>query len=588
MGSNVKWVINEWKRYPLAITVLVLLTLISTSVTVIYPYFFKQLIDILYQELADPIGVIGISPEIQRIIWILLIIGIVNLVTSFSPGIRALMNVTFEYVIRSRYFKYILEKDHKFFNKFRTGDLITRLTSDITGYPKIAWFMCSAIFRAFDSFVKIIFCIVAMLYLNAKLALLALAPLPVMMVIYYVVSSKFRSYFQANQQAISEINNQLEMSFSGIKIIKAFVSEEKYHRFFKKALNDRYHTEMSVVRLNTRVHMVYEYIDYLGQIMIILFGGIMVVNGEITVGTFLAFYTYLAMIVFPMLDLPQLFVAGKQAFVNIGRLEEIREFPTPKSEITDKVAIHSIESISFENVSFSYINGGEPILNDVSFTVKRGERVIILGPVGSGKSTILGLLSGLLIPQSGVIKVNDIPLNRVDLRQLREKIGYVPQEPILFTGSIKENVLFGKEDATDEEYRRVLKIVQMEKEIASFTDKDSTKVGQRGLSLSGGQKQRLSIARALIREPEVLIFDDITASLDAENEENLWRDISAVLGDVTSFVVSHRVSTLKYVDNVVFIDNGKLVAEGKHNDLVKNSEGYRAFFQEHIRKEDVR
>jgi len=586
MGSNVKWVFNEWKRYPIAITILVTLTLISTAVTVIYPYFFKQLIDILYEELADPIGVIGISPEIQRIIWILFIIGIVSLVTSISPGIRALMNVTFEYVIRSRYFKYILEKDHKFFNKFRTGDLITRLTSDITGYPKISWFMCSAIFRAFDSFVKIIFCIVAMLYLNAKLALLALAPLPIMMVVYYMVSSKFRSYFQANQQAISETNNQLEMSFSGIKIIKAFVSEEKYHRFFKQALNDRYHTEMNVVRLNTRVHMIYEYIDYLGQIMIILFGGIMVVKGEITVGTFLAFYTYLAMIVFPMLDLPQLFVAGKQAFVNIGRLEEIREFPTPITNQNEKIAVDKIESITFENVSFAYQDQGELILNNVSFNVKKGERVIIIGPVGSGKSTILGLISGLLKPQSGTIKINGIHLEEIDLAILRDKIGYVPQEPILFTGSIKENVLFGKDGVSDEVYEKVLRIVQMEKEIARFTDGDETRVGQRGLSLSGGQKQRLSIARALIKEPEVLIFDDITASLDAENEENLWKDISATLGDVTSFIVSHRLSTLRYVDNVIFIDEGALVARGEHSKLLRENGEYKTFIREQSKEKN--
>ncbi|MFA5498276.1 MAG: ABC transporter ATP-binding protein [Candidatus Cloacimonadia bacterium] len=586
MGSNVKWVINEWKRYPYAILVLLILTLISTVVAVIYPYVIKQLIDTLYSELANPIEHIGISPEINKIIWIFIVIGLVKLTTALSPGIRGLMNVVFEYTLRNRYYEYILKKDHKFFNKFRTGDLITRLTSDITGYTKISWFMCSAIFRAVESFSKILFCIVAMLFLNVKLALLTLAPLPIMMIVYYMLSSKFRSYFQSNQQAISEINNQLEMSFSGIKIIKAFASEEKYHRFFKQALNDRYHTEMNVVRLNTRVHMIYEYIDYLGQIMIILFGGIMVVKGEITVGTFLAFYTYLAMIVFPMLDLPQLFVAGKQAFVNIGRLEEIREFPTPITNQNEKIAVDKIESITFENVSFAYQDQGELILNNVSFNVKKGERVIIIGPVGSGKSTILGLISGLLKPQSGLIKINGIHLEEIDLVKLRDKIGYVPQEPILFTGSIKENVMFGKGDVSDEVYEKVLRIVQMEKEIARFTDGDETRVGQRGLSLSGGQKQRLSIARALIKEPEVLIFDDITASLDAENEENLWKDISATLGDVTSFIVSHRLSTLRYVDNVIFIDEGALVARGEHSKLLRENGEYKTFIREHSKEKN--
>ncbi len=581
MSKNVKWIINEWKQHPFFIMLLLFLTLLSAAVTVIYPYIVKRLLDLLQKTLADPVEMTGIAPEMQQIIWIFLIIGLVRLLAASYPGFRALMNLTFEYTLRNKYFAYILRKDFKFFNRFRTGDLVTRLTSDITDFPKIAWFMCSGIFRAVESFSKIAFCVAAMFLLNRQLTLLTLAPLPIMMVIFYFTSNKLHSSFKDNQEAVSEINNQLEMSFSGIKIIKAFVCEGKYKRFFDKALKKRYQTEMRLVTLNTRVRMIYEYIDYFGQIAVIVFGGIMVVQHQITIGTFFAFYTYLAMIIYPILDVPQLFVSGKQAFVNIERLEEIRRFPEPRNNAVKKEIIETVKSISFEDVCFSYGEKELNILNHVSFDIKRGERVIIIGPVGAGKSSILGLLTGLLKPQNGVIRINGIALDEIDLISFRHKIGYVPQEPILFSGSIKENVLFGRESVSEEFYRSVLDIVQMDKEISRFRELDETRVGQRGLSLSGGQKQRLAIARALIREPEILIFDDITASLDADNEENLWNDISARFGDITCFIVSHRLSTLRYVDNVIFLDSGYLIAKGEHQDIMQQYPEYHSFIQEH-------
>ncbi|MBW6515042.1 MAG: ABC transporter ATP-binding protein/permease [Candidatus Cloacimonetes bacterium] len=579
--KNIKWLLREWKKHPFYIVLLLSLTLISAAVTVIYPYVIKQLLDTIQNMLSDPAELTGITPELQKIIWVFIVIGLVRLLAATYPGFRALMNLTFEYTLRNRYFAYILRKDFKFFNKFRTGDLVTRLTSDITDWPKIAWFMCSGIFRAIESFSKIAFCVVAMLLLNWQLTLLTLIPLPLMIVIFYFTSNKLHRSFKHNQEAVSEINNQLEMSFSGIKIIKAFVCEEKYKRFFDRALTNRYNTEMRLVTLNTRLRMIYEFIDYFGQIAVIIFGGIMVVSHQITIGTFFAFYTYLAMIIFPILDLPQLFVSGKQAFVNIDRLEEIREFPEPEDPRVLKHRIEKVDSITFENVNFSYEKQELHILNNVSFHIKRGERVIIIGPVGSGKSTILGLLTGLLRPQSGVIKINDIPLDEIDLPAFRDKIGYVPQEPILFSGSIRENVHFGRESVSEEFYRSVLDIVQMDKEIMSFQERDETRVGQRGLTLSGGQKQRLAIARALIREPEILIFDDITASLDADNEESLWNDISARFGDITCFIVSHRLSTLRYVDNVIFLDSGYLIAKGEHRNIMQQYPEYSSFIQEH-------
>lgn len=577
---HIKWLWQLWHNHKGFIVLLFVITLLSAGVTVIYPLIFRNLIDTVSDILLYPDRFPSPQQEIYKIVYILIGIGLVKLIAGLYPALRALMNMIFEYVLRKRYFSSILEKDFAFFNQYRTGDLVTRLTDDLSDFPKICWFACSGIFRALESFSKILFCIVAMLYLSWQLTLLSIIPIPFMILIFYVTSEKLYTRFRKNQEAISDINSQLELSFSGIRIIKAFASENKYMRFFNNALNHRFDTEMNVVKLNTMLHLIYQYIDRFAQIGIVIFGGYMVVKGTVSIGTFFAFYTYLAMLIYPILDLPQLFVSGKQAFVNIDRLEEIKNYPTTYRENRNKKRVEHIESIKFNNVSFCY-NEDECILNDVHFDVKRGEKTVIIGPVGSGKTTILGLLTGMLLPTKGDISINSIPLDDINHNAFRDIIGYVPQEPLLFSGSVKDNVVFGTGNIEHELYEKVIKAVQMEKEIRQFKHGDDTIVGQRGVSLSGGQKQRIAIARALIRQPEILILDDITASLDADNEEKLWNEINRIYSDITCFIVSNRLSTLRYVDNVIFLDSGRMVGKGSHEKMLNIYPEYRTFVEEH-------
>jgi ABC-type multidrug transport system fused ATPase/permease subunit len=420
------------------------------------------------------------------------------------------------------------------------------------------------------------------------------------------------------------------MTFSGIRIIKSFVCEEKYKRFFQKALDTRFITELNLIKLGTALHLTFEYIHNFALISIILSGGYMVVADKITIGTFFAFYTYLMMIVFPILDLPTLFTSAKQAFVCIDRLEEIKEHPVKSyqnsecgirnAELKDESVylripnsefriLNSIDSIKFVNVSFTYDERNTKTLDNISFEIKKGEKILILGRSGTGKTTILGLLSGLLIPQEGEIYINDIPIRNIDQTRLRELIGYVPQEPSLFSGTIEYNVLFGApplsegglrgEFAVEGEsaispprlegvgggshYDSIISAVQMKEEINQFTEKDQTKVGQKGLTLSGGQKQRLAIARALYKKPELLILDDITASLDAKKEELLWEQISQIFKNLTAFIVSHRLSSLRYADKIMLIDEGQIKATGKHEELITSHEPYQDFIQHHYK-----
>lgn len=586
MNSHIKWIFKQWSYHKLFVVWLLFLTLLSTAASVAYPMVFRKLFDQLQYQLLHHTGIEQSMKGIYNIAFLLIAVGLVRLVASLYPCFRAWMNNQFEYELRYRYFHSITAKDYHFFDHFRTGDLVTRLTNDLTAdFGRISWFMCSGIFRALSSFSSIVFCLFVMFYMSWKLTIMILIPLPFMIVIFYFVSDRLYRTFNENQEAISEINNQLEMSFSGIRIIKAFVCEEKYKRFFRKALDTRFKTEMKVIKLNTIIHLIYEYIDNFALIAVILFGGYMIVQGNISVGTFFAFYVYLNMLIFPILDLPQLFVSGKQAFVCIDRLEEIAQFPVKINASAPErvIQITQIESIEFDKVSFRFDSRELPVLENTSFTINKGEKIAIFGSIGAGKTTLLQLVCGILQPHSGTIRINGYPLSEIDLVSLRDLIGYVPQEATLFSGSIWDNVLFGNSNMDKNDFVSVIETVQLKEEIEQFSEHENTMLGQRGLSLSGGQKQRLSIARALVRKPQLLILDDITASLDASKEELLWQGIGDIFNDITCLIVSHRLSSVRYVDQVIFLDNGSLLGMGTHDILLETNNEYRLFIQEHYK-----
>jgi ABC-type bacteriocin/lantibiotic exporter with double-glycine peptidase domain len=564
---------------------MVVFTLISSAVALAYPFVFKKLIDLLRDILSNPAQYPEPMTNVSKIIHLFLAIGLAQLITGFYPSFRALVNLRFEHSLRMFYFKHIVNKDYRFFQKYRTGDIVTRLTDDLSDFPKISWFLCSGIFRAFNSFSTILFSLGVMFFLNWKLTLLSIASLPFMVLVFYLTSDKLYKNFERNQQAISAINSQLEMSFSGIRIVKAFVSEKKYNRFFDIALDKRFDTEMSVVKLNAVLHLIYEYIDYVAQIGLVLFGGYMAVKGEITIGTFFLFYTYLSMMIYPLLDLPQLLVSGKQAFVNIDRLEDMKDYQTFNSEERSRIPLEEFEDLRFENVSLTYFGKTEPVIRNCSFSLNRGERLLILGSTGAGKTTIANLVCGLLQPTEGEISINSFPISQIDLNVFREIIGFVPQDPILFGGSIKDNINFAVESSSEIDYETAIKVAQLKAEIGGFVEKDNTVVGQRGLGVSGGQKQRITIARALVKKPQLLILDDITASLDAENEEKLWDDIDLHYKDIAAIVISHRLSTLRYVNSILYIDKAGYCHKGTHEELVFSNSEYHDFLHEHL-KED--
>jgi ATP-binding cassette subfamily B protein len=630
--SHIRWIREVWRERQGLIWLLLFLTLLSSAVAVAFPLLTKQLFDLLEHAIDTKMSEDAAMAQVKRIALYFVAIGIAGFVAGTFPGIRGALNVVFDYIVRKRYFGEVVQKDMRFFSKFRSGDVITRLTSDISDFPKLSWFLCSGIFRAVESASKVTFCIAAMLSLDWRLALASLASLPIMLFVFTRTQSAIYDRVNKNEQAISAINNQLEMSFSGVRVIKAFASEGKYTKFFQDALARRFETEMGVAKLEAVMQLIYQYIDYVAQIALVFVGGLMVTKHTISIGTFYAFYNYLNMLIYPMLDIPQLFVFGKRAFVNIDRLEEMRNYQPEMQEgergreggatksadqdsaerATREVPLRNgphdgsaketlkkapettkqlppLRSLRFEKATVYYEHKHKPAIDDIRLEIFPGEKILVIGPVGSGKTTLVKTALGLLEPRTGRVTINEKSVRALDPEERRGLIGYVPQDPLLFSGTIRDNILFGCREGQslpESELARLIEVSRLSDEIAAFPDGLETKLGQRGTSVSGGQKQRIAIARALAGYPALLLLDDMTASLDTNNEEALWRSLAEMpeFARAAVIAVSHRLSSIQYVDRVLFLKNGRITGFGEHSELMANNPAYREFVAEHVQR----
>jgi ATP-binding cassette subfamily B protein len=610
--KHIRWIREVWREQQGLVWLLLFLTLLSSAVAVAFPLLTKQLFDYLEKAIAAGTEEKAAMVQIRRIALYFAAIGVAGFFAGTFPGIRGALNMVFDYAVRKRYFHEVMRKDARFFSHFRTGDVITRLTSDISDFPKLSWFLCSGIFRAVESASKILFCVAAMLSLDWRLALASLVSLPLMLFVFSRTQSRIYDRVNKNEKVISSINEQLESSFSGVRVIKAFSAEETYTSFFHDALAKRFETEMGVIKLETILNLIYQYIDYVAQIALVFVGGLMVTRRSITVGTFYAFYNYLNMLIYPMLDIPQLFVFGKRAFVNIDRLEEMRIFSPPgqaegqekaKSAVLNEVnrkasvpmvadeashgQLHPFESLRFEHVSVYHEKSHKPALKDITLSVHAGEKVLVIGPVGAGKTTLLRSALGLIQPRTGRVLLNGEDIASLPPEERRGLIGYVPQDPLLFSGTIRENILFGCRQGqilSDAELERILEVSRLKTELAALPEGVETRLGQRGSSVSGGQKQRIAIARALAGYPSLLLLDDMTASLDTNNEEGLWRSLSEMpeFRAAAVIAVSHRLSSIQYVHRVLFLKNGRLAGFGTHAELMAFNAEYREFVAEHV------
>ncbi|MCA9728666.1 MAG: ABC transporter ATP-binding protein [Candidatus Eisenbacteria bacterium] len=586
LGERVRWIAGFWRPHRKLLGFLIALTFISSGVAIAYPLAFRAVLDRLTAAADQPDSSV-LRNTLRSVLLLLAAIAAGRFLAGMYPAFRAWVNLRIDVDIRKKVFASILEKDHRFFTKFRTGDLATRLLDDIVEYPKLAWFSCSGVFRPVESGSKLAFCLVAMLLLDARLALLAITPLPVMLYVLYRLRNDLRDALAQQQIAISETNDMLEATFSGIRIVKAFTAEANQSRELAAVLERRAHVQLRVKRLFAAVQIVDTMASRLGQLVVLGVGGFLVSRSQLSLGTLYAMYVYLDMLIEPMVDLPNLFVTSRQAFVCMDREEEVIRFPVSVRHDETGRAPGPLRAIEIQGATVQFAGATRPALQEVDLELRRGETVAVVGEVGAGKSTLLKLLAGLVETDTGEVRINGAPVRDMRWEDLRRQIGYAPQESLLFSETIRENVELGRAArqgaAAGDDHRasgwldRLLRLVNLDAEIRAMPAGAETVLGQKGTRVSGGQRQRISIARALFGYPELILLDDATASLDAENEDRLWNGLREIAPEAIVVVVSHRIATVARADRIVVLERGRLVDSGTHSDLISRCEPYQRF-----------
>ncbi|MGE0707447.1 MAG: ABC transporter ATP-binding protein [Planctomycetota bacterium] len=570
LRDKAAWIARAWRGSRRFLPVLLFMTLLSTTITLAYPLAFGAVLERL--RALEP-GDAGGVDEVRGWVWVLIAIALGRLVAGFYPAWRALVNSRIEWLVRERAFQRVLAKGYRFFTHFRTGDIVSRLTEDIAGYPKIAWFCCSGLFRALDSLSRVLFCLGVMVWLDARLALWSLLPVPLMVSVFFALNQRLRAAAVAQREAASETSSILEAFFSGVTVVQAHNAEARLGDQLAGHLEERAGDELRLARLWVMFSIFFQALNVVGQLVVVLVGGMRVLEGSLELGTFFAFYLYLGLLLAPMMDLPNLLVTARQAFVCMERLDELDAFDRAGEggACRGAVEVSGVERLELRGGEHRHdprraaaadevadgVTAEGFRLGPIDLELRRGERVALVGEVGAGKTTLLRVLSGVLPPARGEVLVDGVPLAELSGESYRRALGYVPQAPILFSASVRENVLLGREE-DPALLARALRLAGLSDEIAALPGGLDHELGLRGAGLSGGQRQRLTIARALYGSPRLLLLDDLTAALDAENEERFWEAVLEEDPEVTVLAATHREATARRMDRALRLERGRL------------------------------
>lgn len=576
--DNARWLIRYYAPFKKRVILIVFLSITSAGLNAAIPFIYIRIIDGIKNDVSFEF--------LLKSAALFFLLGLLASTSGFfGAAQRAKTNLQLQWAFRQTVFSHLIRLDQSFLDTYRLGDVVTRLTDDVG--DKLSWFSCSGIFRAFGSALLILFCLGAMFYIHPWLALLALIPYPLQLVIHFTSTDVLDRRFKYLQGMISQVNQVIETCFSGIRIVQAYCMETRQAMRFAMAADDRAKAEVSAEKAHVFVHQLYAYFWQIGQIIVLLAGGWMVMNDRITIGEFVAFDHYIAFLVWPIFDIGGLLVGYRRAAVSIRRLREFEQFK-PAIRVPEVPVEPPVRSgrLTFDDVFLKRLE--HEVIHGVSFDTGSHRMVAIVGGVGSGKTTLLEMICRFHDPISGRVSLDGIPLTQQDPSSIRKRIAYVSQEPILFTDSIRNNIRFGREWISEEEIEQAIDVAQLRSEINRFPDGMDTQIGLRGITLSGGQKQRIAIARALAEKPDLLILDDATAHLDADTEKDLWQQIYRILPEIRIIVVTHRTDTLEKADCILVLHNGRLVEAGNHAELKSLNGEYARIYTRQQNVETIR
>ncbi|MBI4732617.1 MAG: ABC transporter ATP-binding protein [Chloroflexi bacterium] len=476
------------------------------------------------------------------------------------------------YDLRNDLYGKIQKLSFSYHDKNQTGQLMIRATDDV---EKVRLFLGQGLLQLVGALILLTGTLIILFTTNVELALATLPIMPIAMVLFVFFSGASRPMFTKVQQKLSTLNTLLQENLAGIKVVKSFSREKEQQSAFRVAADNLMTQSIAIARLFMFMFPLVFLVANLGQSAILYLGGKQIITATLSIGEWQEFSLYLIYLFMPIAQFGFIITQMGQAAASADRIFEILD---AKSDIVDKpdaIVLPPVKgSIKFENVTFRYFGGGEPVLKNVSFDARPGETIALLGATGSGKSTIINLLPRFYDPTEGSIRMDGRDLRDVTIESLRAQIGIVLQEIMLFSGTIKENIAYGKPDASLDEVIAAAKAAQAHDFIIAFPDGYETHVGERGVTLSGGQKQRVAIARALLLNPRILILDDSTSSVDLTTESHLQEALNKLMQGRTSFVIAQRISTVMNADQILVLDKGEIVARGKHKDLMENEPIY--------------
>ncbi len=579
--TELKYINKFFYKYKFRLIIGILITIVAKIFALQIPQLIRESLNVVEDYNNNIITDLDFVKS-QLIVNIIYIIGAALIAGMFTFLMRQtliVMSRLIEFDLKNEIFLQYENLSLNFYKKNRTGDLMNRISEDV---GKVRMYFGPAIMYTMNMLVLFIVAITKMINIDAKLTMYTLLPLPILSVAIYLLSRTINKRSSIVQLYLSKLTTFSQEIFSGINIIKAYSIEEQTNNNFDSLSIKSKEKNISLYKAQALFFPLMILLIGISNILVIYFGGMRYINGEIkNIGIIAEFIIYINMLTWPVAVVGWVTSIVQQAEVSQGRINEfLKEEPSIQNQQKKESLING--DIKFNNVTFTYEDTNITALKNVSFHIDKGETLAILGKTGSGKSTIAGLIARLNDVDEGAVLIDNKPIQSLNLRSLRSSIGFVPQDAFLFSDTIKNNILIGDENASDKKIIQVAKTAYIHHNIEKFNLKYETLVGERGVTLSGGQKQRVSISRALISDPEILIFDDCLSAVDTHTEEIILNNLKEASKDKTTIIISHRTSSVKNADKIIVLDKGIIVQSGTHDELISMVGYYKDIYNQQL------